>query len=211
MNTIQDTDPNAVGTGGIAVPTRAARRQGRKRRGRTFSVIAVVGSVIGVGMIIAAFALPDLTEKVTGAVTVAVTGTYENVRGQVASLTGQPESATLPNVNLGPVGTGEVALDDGGWREFIELTDYRVVEIPPVFAAHNNRGGDILLNWEVGQRVFVTDENGDRGGIYEVAGDRFTPKWGPVTQLAGMTGDLILQSCFYGEDRMRFVSLTRVE
>ncbi|MFK4788730.1 hypothetical protein [Microbacterium sp. ZW T5_56] len=188
-----------------------SRRRTRKKRGRTFTVISAVCSVLGVGMIIAAFALPDVTEKVTGAVTVAVTGTYENIRSQVAVITGQPESATLPSVELGPVGTGEAALDGAGWRQFIELTDYRVVDIPPVFAAHNNRGGDILLNWEIGQRVYVSDDDGGRGGTYEVAGDRFTPKWGPVTQLAGMTGDLILQSCFYGEDRMRFVSLIRVE
>lgn len=210
MSTIH-TDDLDTGIGESRRGLAPRRRRSRKKRGRVFTVVSVVSGVLGVSMIVAAYALPDVTEKVTGTVTMAVTGTYENVRSQLAAITGQPESATIPNVELGAVGTGEAALDNAGWREFIELTDYRGVDIPPVFAAHNNHGGDILLNWEIGQRVHVTDENGDRAGVYEVAGDRFTPKWGPVTQLAGMTGDLILQSCFYGEDRMRFVELTRVE
>jgi hypothetical protein len=77
-----------------------------------------------------------------------------------------------------------------------------------VWAAHNNCGGDVLLPWEEGQRIqFEGDDQ-----VYEVVDIRYTPKiWASTSDLVGLGGELALQSCFYGEDRMKFIGLDPVE
>ena len=41
---------------------------------------------------------------------------------------------------------------------------------------------------------------------------RYTPKiWATTEDLIGLQGELALQTCFYGEDRMKFIGLVKVE
>lgn len=92
--------------------------------------------------------------------------------------------------------------------EYIEVESYRVVpDLPPVYAAHNNCGGDVMLSWKQGSivRVDGTDD------LYVVGEERHTPKWTELSSLEGMDGEFILQTCFYGEDRMRFIALVPYE
>ena len=111
---------------------------------------------------------------------------------------------TGPVVRLGPAGgIRELNWCDG---RFIEMTSYRVTGVPPVYAAHNNCGGDIILGWQLGDHVMI--EGSDT--VYEVVEERHTPKWTMVTSLKGMAGDLVLQTCLYGQNRMRFLSLSPV-
>ena len=64
----------------------------------------------------------------------------------------------------------------------------------------------MILGWDLGQRVMV--EGSDV--VYEVVEERHTPKWSNVEALVGMTGEFMVQTCFYGENRMRFLSLAPV-
>ncbi|KQQ62663.1 hypothetical protein [Microbacterium sp. Leaf320] len=109
----------------------------------------------------------------------------------------------LPSVRLGASGSA-IDLDrcDG---TFTEMVDYRQREVPPVWAAHNNCGGDTILPWKEGQRFLVGDEE------YEVVEVRLLPKYTATPKdLLGMKGELALQTCLYGEPLMSFVGATSV-
>lgn len=89
---------------------------------------------------------------------------------------------------------------------FIEMKSYQISGVLPVYAAHNNCGGDIILNWELGDHVKIAGSE----TIYEVVEERHTKKWGNVGSLRGAQGELLLQTCYYGQDRMRFLALAPV-
>ncbi|MFJ4998140.1 hypothetical protein ACIP5T_08305 [Microbacterium sp. NPDC088619] len=167
-------------------------RRPRRRVGLLFASILLVG--LGASFLCVSVLAPDLVDKVTGDVKVSV----EETLHQVFS----PDE--LPVIRLGAEG-GMVELDhcDG---TFTEMVSYRIDDVLPLFAAHNNCGGDVILGWELGQRVMV--EGSDI--VYEVVEERHTPKWSDVEALAGMTGEFMVQTCFYGENKMRFLSLAPV-
>ena len=80
--------------------------------------------------------------------------------------------------------------------------------MPETAAAHNNCGGDVLLPWDEGQQIQIEG----RDEVYEVIDIRYTSKiWASTDDLVGLQGDLALQTCFYGEDRMKFVGLEVVD
>ena len=130
----------------------------------------------------------------------------------VAIADGDP--GPVRSVALGVAG-GEAELDrcDG---TFTRMVDYTAPEtdIPPVWAAHNNCGGDVLLSWELGDRLTLTGPgaSGASGQVFEVVEVRHAPRDGAdLTALDGMSGDLIVQTCYYRPDtRMRFLALEPV-
>lgn len=165
----------------------------RRRGGLLFASIVLVG--LGLSFLSASVVAPDLVDKVTGDVKVSVLKQFHQVFA--------PDE--LPVIRLGTEG-GMVELDrcDG---TFTEMVSYRIDDVLPLFAAHNNCGGDVILGWELGQRVMV--EGSDV--VYEVVEERHTPKWSNVEKLTGMTGEFMVQTCFYGENKMRFLSLAPVD
>lgn len=185
--TVDRTDANRGDSGGT-VPSRRPRR----RFGLLFASIVLVG--LGMSFLSASVFAPDLVDKVTGDVKVSVLKQFHQIFA--------PDE--LPTIRLGGEG-GMVELDhcDG---TFTEMVSYRIDEVLPLFAAHNNCGGDVILGWDLGQRVMV--EGSDV--VYEVVEERHTPKWSNVEALVGMTGEFMVQTCFYGENRMRFLSLAPV-
>lgn len=185
--TVDRTDSNRGDSGGT-VPSRRPRR----RFGLLFASIVLVG--LGMSFLSASVFAPDLVDKVTGDVKVSVLKQFHQIFA--------PDE--LPTIRLGGEG-GMVELDhcDG---TFTEMVSYRIDEVLPLFAAHNNCGGDVILGWDLGQRVMV--EGSDV--VYEVVEERHTPKWSNVEALVGMTGEFMVQTCFYGENRMRFLSLAPV-
>lgn len=168
-------------------------RRPRRRSGLLFASILLVG--LGASFLSASVLAPDTVDKVTGDLKVSVQETLHQVFS--------PDE--LPVIRLGVEG-GMVELDrcDG---TFTEMVSYRIDDVLPLFAAHNNCGGDVILGWELGQRVAV--EGSDT--VYEVVEERHTPKWSNVEALAGMTGEFMVQTCFYGENKMRFLSLAPVD
>lgn len=117
-------------------------------------------------------------------------------------------SVVRPEVRLGATG-GQRELDrfDG---TFTEMTAYEREGVPPVWAAHNNAGGDAVLPLEIGDEITVVDAAG-AASIHRVVDVRITAKYGVTAdELVGLGGELALQSCFFGEPRMRFVGLERV-
>ncbi|SEC17194.1 hypothetical protein SAMN04489807_3060 [Microbacterium hydrocarbonoxydans] len=165
-----------------------------RRRMRALLLTSIVLVTLGAVFLAASVFAPDLVDKTTGNVKVAV-------QKQLHQLLAPDE---LPEIRLGGEG-GMVELDhcDG---TFTEMITYRIDEVPPLFAAHNNCGGDIILGWELGQRVRVAGSD----TLYEVVEERHTPKWSNVEVLVGMSGEFMVQTCFYGENKMRFLALAPV-
>jgi hypothetical protein len=170
----------------------ARRPRPRRRGGLLMASIVLVG--LGATLLSASVLVPDLVDRVTGDVKVSVVKQFHQIF--------TPDE--LPTIRLGGEG-GMVELDhcDG---TFTEMVSYRIDDVLPLFAAHNNCGGDVILGWDLGQRVMVAGSD----VVYEVVEERHTPKWSNVEALAGMTGEFMVQTCFYGENKMRFLSLAPV-
>ncbi|PPF41857.1 hypothetical protein C5B85_18220 [Pseudoclavibacter sp. AY1F1] len=147
---------------------------------------------------------PDLTQQAVGQV--------RHVAQAVelyAESTDPVAGPALPTVRLGELGP-EALLDvcDGS---FPELEQYRVeATLQPVYAAHNNCGGDIILAWQVGTNVTIQQHDGSTA-TYVVTDSRDVGKHGSTTgDLLGLDGTLLVQSCYWGRDTMRFVALNPV-
>ncbi len=171
----------------------------RKKRGGV--VLGVLGGVliVGGGALLAGVLLaPQQVEQTYGAIRTSVTKTVDEVQQDVFH--------ELPTVTLGVEG-GIPELDrcDG---TFTVMTSYEREGVPPVAAAHNNCGGDVLLPWEVGQQIKIEG----RDDVYEVVEirDQISKVWNSTEELVGLKGEIALQSCFYGEDRMKFIGLEPV-
>lgn len=178
-------------------PPAHARASSQRRRSRRAgnTILGVLGTVLMLaGALVLTLSLfaPTTVERGYGQVKAAVNDVAAEVQ--------------LPSVRLGVEG-GQAELDacDGS---FIEMTSYRnTVGVPAVYAAHNNCGGDIVLNWDVGTQFEIEGQP----GTYEVVDVRHTAKhWETTDALVGLQGDFALQSCFYGEDRMQFVGIRPV-
>lgn len=180
---------------------RALRRDGRPPRRRRGGLSAVAGVLLlaaGGAVMVCLLAAPQTVEYTYGTVKTALTDSISTAREEVFG--------DLPTVTLGA--TGGVPELDGCDGTFTEMSSYEHEGVPPVWAAHNNCHGDVLLPWETGQRVQV--EGSDQ--VYEVVDIRHTPKtWATIDDLVGLGGSFALQTCFYGEDRMKFVGLEPVE
>jgi hypothetical protein len=132
----------------------------------------------------------------------SVEAAWGSVRSVVVSA---PEALTgaLPEIALGISGTAE-NLDtcDG---TFTEMLEYRNPAAPPVWAAHNNCGGDVILPWSEGQRFLIGDN------VYEVIEVRNLPKFtSSAGDLTGLAGEIALQTCLFGQPVMTFLGASPV-
>ncbi len=91
------------------------------------------------------------------------------------------------------------------------MTSYERDGVPPVWAAHNNCGGDIVLPLAIGDEIDL--KNADGTVRYRVVDIRQTPKvWVTTEELVGLQGEVALQSCFYGKGQpMKFLGLEMVD
>ena len=174
----------------------------RSRRGGAWNTVLTVFGVLllvgGIGLGAGTLLAPQSVEQAYGAIKVGVAEKVQQVQEEVFE--------ELPTVKLGVSG-GQTELD---WCDgtFTEMLSYERDGVPPVWAAHNNCGGDVLLPWEMGQRIRV--EGDDQ--VYEIVDIRYTSKiWSSTADLVGLKGAFALQSCFYGEDRMKFIGLEPVD
>ena len=170
----------------------------RKKRGGI--ILGALGGVLivgGAGLLAAVAFAPGAVEKTYGDVKTQVTGAVDKVQEDVFE--------ELPTVKIGgSVDVPELDICDGA---FTVMKSYEREGVPEVAAAHNNCGGDVLLSWDEGQRIEIEG----RDQVYEVVDIRYTSKvWASTADLVGLQGELALQSCFYGEDRMKFVGLAPV-
>ncbi len=172
-----------------------------KRRGQAFvRVLGIVLVLAGLAIGVSALLWPESTQHAGGAVVGAVRQQVQHIE--------QSKNDGIPTVTLGPEG-GPSAIDTSPSGEFVEMASYRVqAGLQPVFAAHNGSGGDILLPWANGQEVDVVATDGTVTRM-RVTDMRDTPQYGVTTaDILGMAGSIVLQSCYWTSDEMKFVALT---
>lgn len=86
---------------------------------------------------------------------------------------------------------------------FTEMTTYTTLEPKRLLSQHNRCGGDIVLPMLIGDHVIIENE-----GEYVITDLKDTPKQSTVDAIKNMNGDVLLQSCYYEGDKMKFVALT---
>ncbi|GGA75124.1 hypothetical protein GCM10011490_27340 [Pseudoclavibacter endophyticus] len=177
-----------------AVPKKsgAGSRIGRALLGIVGVLCLVLGVIVLGGLVLA----PNQTASVLGDMKVGAQSAVQDASGRA------------PEVQLGE--TGPVSLLDVCDGLFYGMASYEDVnQIIPVYAAHNNCGGDVVLAWDVGDRIQI--EGDGRSGLFEVVDVRITPKtWATTSDLIGLGGEFALQSCYYGINEMRFLGLEPV-
>lgn len=176
------------------VPRRRARSRGRAL-GRVRMLLGVVLLIAGGVIVFGSFKAPETVDRAYGEAKTVIQDHTNQVREEVLG--------ELPTVKLGATG-GMKQLDrcDG---TFTEMRSYEHDKVPPVWAAHNNCSGDVILPWELGQRIRL--DGSDR--VYVVVDVRNTGKtWATIDDLVGLGGEFALQTCYYGEDRMKFIGIS---
>lgn len=123
-----------------------------------------------------------------------------------------PAADVVPSVAPAPA-------DDGPWRIAIDTSGYQAEldaclwvrmdlgAVAPIVGAHTSCGGSVILEMATGDPVVLTGTGLD--GAYLVADSR-DAEVGAVaaTATAGLTADVILQTCYPGADgRVRLVAL----
>lgn len=167
---------------------------GPKRRSRSLAWLGAILILASVLIFAANSLFPDQTEKYTGRAKVSISHTIAKARGQ-----------EHPTVTLGASG-GKQLLDacDG---TFTRILAYEQGGSLPTYAAHNNCKGDVILPVELGDTIEVKDR-----GLFEVTDVRVVPKfWSTTDDILGLDGELMLQTCYYGENRMKFLALTPLD
>lgn len=187
----------------------AARARKRRTRSRWGTVAICALMTVGGVLVVGAIAAPDVTAQIAERGVGQVRQAANSVGAELAQAAA-PDVKYLPTVTLGELGS-DALLDVCATGIFPELESYRTQEnLQPVFAAHNNCGGDVILPLELGARVSVIDQAGSTH-TYQVTDLRDVDKHTATTEdVVGMTGELLLQTCHWGEPIMRFVALQPV-
>jgi hypothetical protein len=137
----------------------------------------------------------------------------EQAYGEVQITVGQWRTQQVGEVPIAHLGaTGGKGLVDRCDGTFTEMESYERDGLPPVWAAHNNCGGDVVLPLAIGDLVDL--EHDGATVRYRVIDVRETSKvWVTTEAIIGLHGELALQSCFYGGSGvpMKFLGLVRAE
>lgn len=201
MNKIFPPEPLVMSETALAKANRWRKRHKKKLviASAGFGVFALAGlGLVGYGAMVG-----FTPEYIPPAITA-----MSDFDGQYTSLGNGPvlpkptqDENNLPSIVLGGSG-GEAELDqcDGS---FIRMTGYEEVNgLQPTYAAHNKCNGGQILELQIDSRILIDGEE------YKVVGTRDLPREGSnATQLLGLEGELILQSCFYNSKWMHFISV----
>lgn len=100
---------------------------------------------------------------------------------------------------------GETQMDycAGG---FTNMVEYQGVGNKTLLSAHNSCGGDIILPIAMGDHVVIEGQ-----GTYVVTDIRDTPKNAYIEDVENMNGTILVQTCYYEFNRMKFIALTPLE
>ncbi|WP_460818269.1 hypothetical protein [Microbacterium petrolearium] len=118
-----------------------------------------------------------------------------------------------PDPSLAETGPLEIRIDAAGHQAEIDQwlwvrMDFSAVDAP-VVGAHNYCGGGVVLDLRTGDAVTLSGFELD--GEYVVTGDRAVPTGeNAAVATEGLVADVILQTCFWGDDTTRLVTLARV-
>lgn len=205
----------------------------RARRGAACvrGLVAVVAIAVGVGLVALADVVPpshlgDFSAPASAAA--EVLETLDDTPLDLASGAEAPEhaAAALPAdtaalVSAEPPPAVMGSSDPAAWSIGIDTRGYQVqidqclwVRMDlgggaPIVGAHNYCGGAIVLDMALGDQVALAGAELDAAYVVTDARDARAGDSAPAA-IAGMVGDVILQTCYWGGDgRVRLVGLSR--
>lgn len=163
----------------------------------TLSFLAIVSGIL---IIFGNHFYPETTEKLIYSAKVEIEKQVQKANEVV--------TGDYPTVLLGGEG-GEYEMQITPYGYFIEMIPYRVPGLMPVYAAHNSWGGDEILQWDIGKKVNL--EGSNKNGVWVVVDILELQKQGTVDLIEPLEGVIALQTCYYGQDLMKFVGLVPEE
>jgi hypothetical protein len=180
-----------------------------------------LGVAVGV-VAVAGAALPViLLGAVAPGAPTAAPSPYSAPAGPSSTPSFPPETLPAPAADIVPT-VAPVVVADTGWSIAVGATGYQaeldacqwvrmdIGAVAPIVGAHTSCGGEIVLQMMPGQAVALSGAGLD--GAYVVAESR-DAHVGDVaaTATAGMSADVILQTCYPGgDDRVRLVAVRGV-
>ena len=173
----------------------------------TLTVVGFLFVIIGVFVIVGGKVAPEFTEKYVQGVKVQV---QKHVNKATKNITELFSSEEVVPITLKVEGSGGKRELDTAKGYFVELVDYnKVADVPVVYAQHNSLGGDVILTLNIGDKVNVVGL-GDLDGQYVFEKELKTSKKIKVSELTPLNNYIVFQTCFYGEDSMRFIGLSPI-
>lgn len=115
----------------------------------------------------------------------------------------EPKTEEVKRYTISIANKGGIEEMDDCAAGFTEMIYYEGLENKTLLSSHNKCGGDIVLPMEVGDHVIIS---GDKE--YVITELRDTTKDTTTSAINNMNGKVILQSCYWHENRMKFVALT---
>lgn len=116
---------------------------------------------------------------------------------------------TQQSIQLGPRGNqSDVDRCTGQW---IQMEEYDA-DFPniPVYAVHNGCGGNALLSLTTSDSITIIKQDGSEGE-YRMKSEKVIPQQRSTTaDLAGLSGEFLLQTCYWDDTSMRIVGMTPV-
>lgn len=170
---------------------RAGRRKAERKKIGPRKYLAAGLVVIGLASTTVSLTAPTAVSQAVDATQNAVSHGIERVAGS------KPHQ-----VALGPVG-GQMELDmcSGSWIRLEDFAD--VKELTPLYGLHNYCGGRKALDWDAGDEVQVKGK-----GLHVISDIRdVSAKADTVDVVKDMKGKLVLQTCHWGNKKLRFVAL----
>ncbi|MFC6355167.1 hypothetical protein [Luethyella okanaganae] len=203
------------------------------RRGRRTAALRLVALAIATGVAVSGawWLAPRFAEAApapTTALSPAMVPMVPQIAQEVPQRVAEQSPNTLPSIDLGsreaspadvatskphtpqsPARSFEIPVTATGYQTEIDQCQWVRMDIgavAPIVGAHTSCGGEIVLDMQAGDRVFLTG-NGVDGG-YEVAMSRDAHAGDDAaTATAGLSAVVILQSCYRDRDAVRLVGL----
>ncbi len=122
---------------------------------------------------------------------------------QHAAVAGEVKTITLGRIG----GDYELDLCDGTFTNFPE---YEEAGLKPLWLAHNGCGGSIVLYMELGEVINVVELDGTTRAYTIVEERNLNKDYETAAALEGMSGDMVIQTCYWSSRDMRFLSLEKV-
>lgn len=164
-------------------------------------IMGIILVILGGGLLYGHFTHPEETQKI-------VENSKSEIIDKPVSKFKEKQLGILPSIKFDGSG-GMPELDNADWGSFILIEDYlQVPDLLPVYAAHNSRGGKVILEWDVGQHINISGDGYD--GEYVVVDDLIVNRYKGIKQILSLQGEVALQTCVWGSPTMRFIGLVPV-
>lgn len=165
------------------------------------TVLGMLLIVTGVALVVSVFVFPAQTNSAYYSLKNTIDDNmFKITNPDEAAIKAKKNPENLPTIILG---------DKGGAREvdscsgaFVEMEAYRSGLDIPWYSAHNNCNGQNILPLQMGDEFLVEGQ-----GKYVVTDFKEEYKEGTfVSDLVGIKGEIILQTCYWNSDLMKIIA-----